>query len=88
MQTRFDQRFFVTFFAVAVLVAAFFAVVADFLARSSRAFSTVCEGSTRLPEWGLLVGERSLRPLALVLFVRCPPLLPIDAIVETPGACR
>ena len=72
--------FFVVFFAVTC------ACVAAFLVRSLRAFFVTCEGSERLPLCELLVGERSLRPLALVMLPRCPPLfcpplLPIDAIV-------
>ncbi len=36
--------------------------------------AAVCEGSTRLPDWPLLVGERSFLPLALVVLVRWPDL--------------
>lgn len=53
--------------------AVFFATLAaDFFSRTLRPCSVMCDGSTRLPLWDVLVVDRVFRPLALVVLLRWP----------------
>lgn len=58
----------------------------DCFERSRRCCCTLCEGSTRLPECGMLVGERCFWPLALPVFPRWPLDVVRSAMMCTPWA--